>query len=480
MPPCGNYYIELRRPKCPTRAQTGCEAYDRHLVLLDTRTTPVISFDRPEKQKQQRHSRFLDLPLDVLEQIFEYLVIAPAEIYLGVVALEHQLPHHWHPAYSLRLGEPADNRHGQSGLGRTPICVHRRAQTPYGLCSNILLVNRQLHAIAIRMLYGRNTFAIDIGVPATYEVAQRHDISKLRLEEIIPLNPAYHKLLRRVSFRHYNNRMYEYPVRFFHSAMVHLLQDIPGAYTAFRRRYNTGYNLFDFEAFAGWCPTATPAWLADAVASLATEQPLKTTNTSMQIDEVHRLMSTLWEKPIHSDSRAPTTREQNLQVDLCVMSSAAVPTGPWHPDDPKSWPAGRIFLARLRNDKAEHHWPDERSRAWYEFKALSRLQTWVVGKSRGFQVADVHKLQRRRSCSPVWLAGPRGKKRRVLTAPLSLFVPPVCRVLRAGQLKREHRHWRRDGEGNEVLVLPVDSDGTEKHWWTRTPIDCWPLQYEYV
>lgn len=477
---CGNFSMERRRPKCPSRAQTGCEAYDRHLVLLDKRTTPVLAFDRPRKQKQQRYSRFLNLPLDVLEQIFEYLVIAPAEIYLGVVALEHQLPHHWHPAYSLRLDEPRDNRHGESGLGRTPICLHRRAQTPYGLCSNILLVNRQLHAIAIRMLYGRNTFAIDIGVPTTYEDAQSHDISRLRLEQVIPLNPAYHKLLRRVSFRHYNDRMHEYPVRFFHSAMVHLLQDIPGAYTAFRRRYNTEYNLFDFETFAGWSPTATPNWLADAVASLATSQPLKTSNTSIHIDDVHRLMSTLWEKPIHSHSRTPPTREQNLLVDLCVMSNTSVSTGPYDPDEPKTWPSGRILLARLRNDESEHHWPHDPKRAWYEFQALARFQTWIVGRSKGFQVADVHELQRRRSCSPVWRAGPRGKKRRVFTAPLSFIVPPICKFLRAGQLKREDRRWRRDGGSNEMLVLPVDSDGTEQHWCKRMPIDCWPLQYEYV
>jgi hypothetical protein len=330
------------------------------------------------------------------------------------------------------------------------------------------------------MLYGRNTFAIDIGVPATYEVAQHHDISRLRLEQIIPLNPVYHKLLRRVSFRHYNNRMHQYPVRFFHSAMIHLLQDIPGAYTAFRRRFNTEYNLFDFETFAGWSPTATPVWLPDAVASLATDQPLKTTNTSMHIEDVHRLMSTLWERPGHNASHAPTTREQDFPVDLCVMSHVSVSTGPWHPDDPQTWPSARIFLARLRNDKSEHHWPDDRKRAWYNFEAFARLQTLIVGKSRGFQVADVHKLQRRRSCSPVWRAGPRGKKRRVFTAPLSLVVPPICKFLRAGQLKSEDRRWRRDGGGHEAPVLPVDSDGTEKHWWTRTPIDHWPLQYEYV
>jgi hypothetical protein len=170
----------------------------------------------------------------------------------------------------------------------------------------------------------------------------------------------------------------------------------------------------------------------------------------MHIDDVHRLMSTLWEKLTHNASNTPTTRDQNLHVDLSVMSNTSVSTGPY---DPK--------------------------RARYEFQAFARFQTWIVGRSKGFQVASIHELQRRRSCSPVWRAGPRGKKRRVFTAPLSFIVPPICKFLRAGQLKREDRRWR-EGGGNEVPVLPVDSDGTEQHWCKRMPIDCWPLQYDYV
>ena len=189
-------------------------------------------------------------------------------------------------------------------------------------------MNRKLHVIAARTLYGRNAFALDIGVPNTHEDAQGHDISRLRLEQIIPLNPAYHKLLRRVSFRHHNNLMHTYPVRYFHSATVHLLKDMPGAFTAFRRRYNAEYNLFDFETFAGWSPGANSTWLADAVASLARSQPLKMTNTSIQINEIHQLMSTLWETTTHSDSRAPTTYEQNPPVDLCVMSNASISAMP--------------------------------------------------------------------------------------------------------------------------------------------------------
>ena len=475
---CGNW--KFRRPRCPSRAQTGCEAPIRELVLLDTRKAPVLAFDRPRKQGKQRCSRFLNLPLDVLEHILSYLLVAPAEIYLGIVTLEHQLPHHWHPAYSLRHLEPRDNRRGEYGLGRAPVCLHRRAQTPYCLCSNILLVNRQLHIIAVRMLYGHNTFAIDISVPTTHEAAQRHDISRLRLEQIIPLNPAYHKLLRRVSFRHYNNYMHTYPVCFFHSAMSHLLQDMPNAFTAFRRQYNTDRDLFDFETFAGWSPSATPTWLADAAASLATSQSLATTNTGISIDEVHRLMSTLWEEPMPREDRVLKTREQSFLVDLCVMSDSAVSAAPWHACDLKSWPAARIFIVRFRNDKSEHPWPDERARAWYECKAYSGLQNSIVGKSRGFQQATVDKAIRSNLNGPEWRDGPRGTKRRVFTAPMSFVVPPICRFLREEQLKREELQRRSDGGVTGALVLPVDSEGEEKPGHKRMPIEKWPSQYEYV
>ncbi|GAB7328928.1 hypothetical protein MBLNU13_g00786t1 [Cladosporium sp. NU13] len=263
--------------------------------------------------------------------------------------------------------------------------------------------------------------------------------------------------------------------------MVHLLHDVPGAFTTFRRRHNTEYNLFDFEIFAGWAPTATPSWLADAAASLATSQPLATTSTSIPIDEVHRQMSMLWEEAMPSALRVPTTGEQNHLVDFCVMSNAAAATGPWHPYEPQTWPAARIFLARLHNDISEQHWPEERKRTWYECKAYSRLQNTIVGKSKGFQRETVHKVVRRKLSGPVWRDGPKGTKRRVFTAPTSFIVPSICRFLRAEQLKRQERRRRREGGVNDVQVLPVNSEDKEKSWFIeRTPIDHWPAEYEYV
>ncbi|KAM0700676.1 hypothetical protein Q7P35_012397 [Cladosporium inversicolor] len=455
------------------------------LILLETRTAPALAFDHMQpgrQEQQQQHSRLLDLPLDVLEQIFAYLLVAPSEIYLGIVALEDRPPHHWHPACSLRREEPRDNRAGEDGLGRTPVCSHRRAQAPYDLCCSLLLVNRQLHLVAARMLYGRNAFAIDICVP-TRDTEQQYDISKLRLEQIIPLNPVYHKLLRRVTFRHYNLWMLALPVRFFHSAMMHALRDKPGTFTAFRRRYDAEHEGFDFEVFAGWAPAASPAWLDDAVTSLATtSQPLITTRTSMRIEEVHQQMSTLWESPLHSDSHAPKTREEAHYVDLRVMSDPAVHAAPWHPDDPRSRPAARIFLARPRNDRPERPRQDDRMRQWDGAKAYSRFQTFLIGKSRGLQKAPVHNRQAcgPRSTNQVWRAGPKGTKRRLFTAPMSLIVPSVCRVLREEQLKREDRLRRNTGV-DALVVLSVDAEGfTEPSRWRRRPIDEWPSQYEFV
>lgn len=474
------------RPLCPSSTQgtstTDCDSRAKQLVLLDTRAAPIFELDRPGRRHQNR-SRFLDLPLDVLEQILMYLLITPAEIYLGIVTLEKHLPHHWHPAQSLRREEPRYNSYYEDGLGRAPVCRHKRAKAPYGLCSSLLSVNRQLHAVAARILYARNSFAIDLGVPTTQEAAWKYDVSKLRLEQVIPLNPTYHKLLRNVSFRHYNDLMRTYPVRFFHSAMASMLSDMPGVFTAFRRRYDINHGGFDFETFAGWSPAATPNWLSDASPTLSICEPLITTNASMFIDEVHWLMSTLWEVPLENHSRASTTHEKSTCLDVCVMSDPAVYAGPWHPDNSQSRQAARIFLVRPLNDKFEHPWQDDRPRKLYSHQWYSRLQTWIVGKSRGLQHAPTRKRQSHTeyvgsTFRYVWRDGPKGKKRRVFTAPMSLLVPPACRLLRDEQLKREDQ--RQSKEYANVLTLPVDGECTGRPFHERLPRWQWPNQYEYV
>jgi hypothetical protein len=454
-----------RRPWCPSRTwgppSTDCEVPDRQLAFLDPRAAPILTFESARRQKHQC-SRLLSLPLDVLELIFAYLLIAPAEIYLGIVALGVRLPHHWHPAHTLRSERYP--KYSESSCGETPVCRHRRAEVPLRLCRNLLLVNRQLHVEAARILYGHNAFAIDLCVPGRQVHTQHYEVSKLALDHILPLNPVYHKLLRRVSFRHYNYTMNKHPVRVFHSTMMHLLRDMPGAFTAFRRNYaNAECSWFAFETFAGWAPTGTPTWLADASTSLATSPPLITTTASMHLDEVHSLMSTLWKEPVHSDHRTQATPDDSAFLDLCVMSDQAVHAATWRPDDSEGWQAARIFLVRLRNNESKHLWPDDRIPKWYSGRWYSRLQTWMVGKSKGLQHAPTR--QGGKDVGPtshcMWRDGPKGNKRLVFTAPMSLLLPPVCRFLRGQQLKRDHR-LRCDGDVN-VLILPIESEASESY-----------------
>jgi hypothetical protein len=270
--------------------------------------------------------------------------------------------------------------------------------------------------------------------------------------------------------------MLVYPVRFFHAAMMYVLRDVPGAFTAFRRRWDAEHEGFDFETFAGWSPAAAPTWLADSSTSLATSQPLITTNISMHVDEVHRLMSALWEEPVPNNPHTPNPHDDSSRLDLCVMSDPAVHAGPWHPDARQSWPAARVFIARLRNDTSQHHWQNDQMREWDESKAYSRFQTSIIGKSRGLQ----HAVAPNRQSSTLWRGGPKGTKRRVFTAPMSLVIPSVCRVLREEQLKRESRQPR--DKKVSVSVLPVDGGSaySQKPWHWRQPIIFHPMQYEFV
>jgi hypothetical protein len=183
---------------------------------------------------------------------------------------------------------------------------------------------------------------------------------------------------------------------------------------------------------------------------------------------------------VHSDSRAQVTRGDSCCLDLCVMSDPTIYTGPWHPDNPQSWQAARIFLVRLRNDASKHPWPDDQTHKWYSGQWYSKLQTLIVGKSKDLRLASTDQLER--EIGPAgycaWQKGPEGEKRRVFTAPMGLLVPPVCRFLREQQLKREHRR-RRTGDVN-LPTLPVNSEGTENHWDVWEPWIRQRFPYEYV
>jgi hypothetical protein len=344
---------------CPSNhGGTQCRVFHHKLVLLDNERSRVLNFNQPSKPRENRRSRLLDLPLELKEKIFSYLLVAPAEIFMGVVVLEPRLPHHFHPQKVPLEDVQGMHAQGDFSLVRTPVCAHKRAAGPLGLAVSLLAVNKQLHHEASRTLYSRNAFAVDLAVPETQSAARQYDVSTLDLEDIIPLNPAYHKLLRAVDFRCFNEGLLTYPVRFFHSAMMHVLRDMPGAYTSFRRCYDPEHGGYDFEAFAGWSGTATPTWLQHACLSLSGRQPLASTALEMNADDAHWNMSNLWERvrgrtstvtPPHDNISDP---DADKPLDLQVLSDPAIYAGKWNPQDPQSWRAARIFLLRPRaNDR---------------------------------------------------------------------------------------------------------------------------------
>jgi hypothetical protein len=132
---------------CPSnQGGTQCRVYHHKLVLLDNERSPVLNFNQqPSKPRKKRRNRLLDLPLELKEKIFSYLLVAPAEIFMGVVVLEPRLPHHFHPQ-KVPL-EDVQGRHAQGdfSLVRTPVCAHKRAAGPLGLAVSLLAVNKQLH-----------------------------------------------------------------------------------------------------------------------------------------------------------------------------------------------------------------------------------------------------------------------------------------------------------------------------------------------
>jgi hypothetical protein len=436
-----------RNPSCPSRRQgtqsTTCWGLSYQITLLDTQ---AFNFDNTPRQSHGR-SRLLDLPLELRERIYENVLTTPNEIYLGIVGLEQHRPHHWHMAVSLhkcfsRSSCGMRNRHG---LGRTPICAHKRASPPYHFCLDLLLVCKQLHAECAHILYNRNKFSIDLDVPETRESAKLYDISLLRLADILPLNQAYHTSLRNVSFRLLNEDMTAYPVQFFNSIMMYLLQDTPGVYVAFRRRYDH-YDLgIDFEVFAGWSPTAAPTWLADASASLMlgpSWMPLELSNSNMSASEAHWNMSMLWERAPSSDFGVTQEHAKKSRLDLCVWSDPCVYAGPWRSDDPKSREAARIFLLRpSKGNKLQASvsgWTGQRTRVLSP-RAL-RWQTYIIGTSRNLRKYSY--CQRKPEARIRWQEGGHWIKRLLFTQRTSFLTRPICRLVRNVQVWLDEKRLR--------------------------------------
>jgi hypothetical protein len=397
--------IDRRPIVCPSNYDgTQCRVHHHKLVLLDNQRARVLNFDRQKPSKpsnKKRRSHLLDLPPELRQKIFSYLLVAPAEIFMGVVVLERRPPHHFHPHKVPKTDMHGFHPQGPSSLVRTPVCAHKRAAGPLGLGASLLRVNKQLHDEAARTLYSGNAFAVDLAVPETPGAASQYDVAALDLEDLIPANPAYHKLLRTMDFRCFNEVLLTYPVRFFHAAMMQVLRDMPGAYAAFRRCYDPEHEGFDFEVFAGWSGTAMPAWLDQAFLSLSGRRPLLLTTLRVSTDDAHWNMSNLWEKVRGRTSTPASPQDESSDngnsknneddnkacLDLQVFTDPAVYARKWHPQDPQSWRAGRIFLLcppRINNKKeSEYKWRlTERPRAGI-FRTLShRLQTNIIGVGR--------------------------------------------------------------------------------------------------
>ena len=481
---------------CPSNHEgIQCRVYHHKLVLLDNKRSRVLNFDKPSKPKKRR-SRLLDLPPELKERIFSYLLVAPAEIIMGVVVLEPRLPHHFHPQKVPLTDMRGLHLQGEFCLVRTPVCAHKRAAGPLGLSVALLAVNKQLHDEASRTLYSRNAFAIDLAVPETESAARLYDVSTLDLEDIIPLNPAYHKLLRKVDFRCFNEGLLTYPVRFFHSAMMHVLRGMPGAYTAFRRRHDSEHGGYDFENFAGWSGTATPTWLGLACLSLSGRQPLVSTTLDIHADDGHWNMSNLWERVRDRTSTVPSQHDKsgdhddNECLDMEVLSDPVIHAGKWDPQDPQTWRAGRIFLLRPRtNTESRYHWRrTDKPRAGILHALSLRLQTYIIGLGRGLRPKPynahgkmcMHMYHRGIPGTrhdgyvpgPAWKRAATGKRRFLTsTAPMGLPTAPICRFLRDALHLEERRVEKSPVDrprGREApptttttTTLPVDGEGIE-------------------
>lgn len=448
---CGGHVI----PRCPSLSQgtqsTTCGVPSNQLKLLGA---PALMLDSTTRQGRGQ-SRLLDLPLEIREKIYENVLTTPHEIYLGIVVLEQHRPHHWHEADSLhRCWAPKCTKWGH-GLDRTLVCSHRRMAPPYYFCMKLLRVSKQIHAECSRVLYSRNTFAIDLDVPKAIETARCYDISHLKLSDILPLNPAYHALLRTVSFRLYNDRKLTYPVQFFNSVMMYLLRDTPGMYTVFRRRFDHSCQASDYEVFAGWSPTAAPPWLEDAYASLEPSgKPLEPSLSSMTASEAHWNMSMLWERLPNSGSKPSKEQSRGTRLDWSVMSDSSVHAGPWHPENANSRQAARIFLLRPSKDQNK-----SRSATLFAEQQKKTSSSWVSHWQ--MTIVGLSRCLKKEGHQPhtTWRKG-GSRIRRLFTQPTSFVTRPLCQLIRHVQVRLDKRRRQAElvnADGWEP-PLPVDND----------------------
>ena len=344
----------------PTSGQpTRCPAPTEHIVqqpwaisfCTKTNPPPVPALNTTG-QRSQSKSLLFDLPLDLRGGILSCVLTTDDELFLDIVALEAQPPNHWHP--KLRGKECYRSRClcWLDVPSHVLFCAHGYPLGDPGLSVAVLRVCRQLHSEGARILYSRNTFAIDLCVPHTPRYAERYEISTVRFENILPIHPTYHSLLRAVGYRllvhEGSNKAYATP--FFSSAMMFVLQDMPGAYMAFRQRYNPDRRdpeceVVHSEILAGWSAVAhAPAWCSGRHSPLALmARPFLVSDSRMFLGQTHWNMSTPWETPSPIESNASKGQADAKQgLDLRIWNDPAMHTGPWTPESRTCRQAARI------------------------------------------------------------------------------------------------------------------------------------------
>jgi len=242
-----------------------------------------LSWEASTKSQRTRRS-FLDLPREIRDEIYSSVLLAEGNVHLGTTTLDRWTPHHWHP--DIRI------------LERCWIGCHIAPRT---LTPAVLAVSKQLHAEAAEVLYGHNTFSLDLALSTKLKKswARRLVVRRLTLRDVLPLSPRYLPLIREVAFQPASTALGT-DVPGFVEVISVLLADVPNAYFGFIKKrlgevgaatycsacqlgqernvdamdcYEPDGTLRDsymvipaktLGFFAGWCPSAAarPAWAA--------------------------------------------------------------------------------------------------------------------------------------------------------------------------------------------------------------------------
>lgn len=236
-----------------------CPARASKLVLLGHHLASEVAFhDTPAQEERPDRVGLLDLPREIRDQVYACALVPHGVVCAGIVSLETRAPHHWHPPATLSNWMKCNmgRSHDSASLDAPDY-----ANSPRGLTPNILAVCRRLHREAARVLYGYNTFIINLDFPifARARRVEKSHLSAIELAGLVPFNPGYQTLLRTVSFR-MSDPYSLLPSDYLGVAMIHVLKAKPGAYLPLQRRPDREQiKDFEVEVSAGWSPAGTPS-----------------------------------------------------------------------------------------------------------------------------------------------------------------------------------------------------------------------------